>query len=210
MEVLCVTTKTVVVDDREPVLSMAIKMRETIRYTLNKKSVGYILFIGAAGGFSSALTAFIGSKYSYQYTLADIVHSSFLTGTIAFLITLLVLTFSINIVSMLFKGQGTFKELFLSLCLTMIPYIWVLPLTLFWMQLSPETFFEIAGIEYTLSGVIWKFIALFIYLIIAIWSLCITITAISEVHKISKWKSFFTFFIASCALGIVLALFGFM
>ncbi|MEO4051918.1 YIP1 family protein [Solibacillus sp. CAU 1738] len=204
------TTKTVVVDDREPVLSIAVKMRETIRYTLNKKSVGYILFIGAAGGFSSALTAYIGTIYPYKYTLADIVHSAFLTGTLAFLITLLVLTFSINIVSMLFKGKGTFKELFLSLCLTMIPYIWVLPLTLFWMQLSPETFFEISGVEQTLSGVIWQFVALFIYLMITIWSFCITITVISEVHKFSKWKSFFSLFIASCALGIVLALFGFV
>ncbi len=210
MEVLNVTTKTVVVDDREPILSIAVKMRETIRYTLNQKSVGYILFIGAVGGFSSALTSYIGTKYPYQYTLADIVHSAFLTGTLACLITLLVLTVCINIVSTLFKGQGTFKELFLSLCLTMIPYIWVLPLTLFWMQLSPETFFEISGIEYTFSRVIWQFVALIIYLIMAIWSLCITITAISEVHKISKWKSFFTFLIASLILGIVFALFGFV
>lgn len=210
MEVLDVTTKTEVVDDREPILSIAVKMRETIRYTLNNKSVGYILFIGAAGGFSSVLTAFIGAIYPYQYTLADIVHSAFLTGTIAFLITLLVFTLSIHIVSKLFKGKGTFKELFLSLCLTMIPYIWVLPLTLFWMQLSPETFFEISGVEQTLSGVIWNFIALFIYLMVAFWSFCITVTSISEVHKISKWKSFFSFIIASCALGIVLAFLGFV
>lgn len=208
MEVLYVATKTTVVDDREPVLSIAVKMRETIRYALDNKSVRYMIVIGAVGGFSSALTSYIGSKYPYQYTLADIVHSAFLTGTLFFLITLLVLTLCINIVSKLFKGQGTFKELFLSLCLTMIPYIWVLPFTLFWMQLSPETFFVMPGVKQTLTEAIWQFTAMFIYLIVGIWSLCITITAISEVHKISKWKSFFSFLLVILALGTVLALLG--
>lgn len=190
-------------EDRLPILSIVTNPRETIRYTLNHKSFSYALYVGAIGGFASGLTSLAGTPYQPEFALWEMVYSSFITGILYFMITNLIVAFLLSAIGSVLKGNGTFKSLFQAMCLTIIPYIWILPIILFWMQLSPSTFFIIEGGTGTLEEAILSYVGLFIILLATIWTFVLTIIAISETHGFSKWRAFFTFLLASLVSGII-------
>ena len=191
------------IDDRQPILSIVTNPRETIRYTLEHKDFSYALYVGAVGGFGGGLASLAGTQYQPKYSLGGMVYSSFITGILYFMLSNLIVAFLLSAIGSIFKGKGTFKSLFQAMCLTMIPYIWILPILLFWMQLSPSTFFLIEGATMTLEGVILSYLGLSVILVAAIWTFVLTIIAISEAHGFSKWKSFFTILVASLFSGII-------
>ena len=57
----------VVVDDRQPIFSIALKPRDTIRFLLQHKALGYFLIVGIISAFSSNLASFIGTKLKGEY-----------------------------------------------------------------------------------------------------------------------------------------------
>ena len=195
------------IDDREPVLSIMVKPRETIRYTLNHKNFSYSLYVGAIGGFASALLALYRTPYQYKYSLGEMVYSSFITGVLYYLMTNLILAALLSTIGSVFKGKGNVKTLFQTLCLTSIPYIWITPILLFWMQLAPQTFFEVKNIAWEMTDYLIVYVGSFFILVASIWVFVLTIIGVSEVHKISKWKSFFILLIASVIASIFLGIF---
>ena len=191
------------IDDREPILSIVKNPRSTIRYALDHKDFSYSLYVGAIGGFASGLSMLVGTPYQAKYSLGEMVYSSFITGILYFLISNLVVAFLLATIGSSLKGNGTFKSLFQAMCLTMIPYIWLLPILLFWMQLSPSTFFYIEGASLTLGGTILSFAGWFTILLASVWVIILTIIAISEAHGFTKWRAFFTLLLASLAGGLI-------
>ena len=192
-------------DDREPILSIMVKPRETIRYTLNHKKFSYSLYVGAICGFASALTALYGTPYQYEYSLSEMVYSSFITGVLYYLLLNVILAALLSAIGAVFKGKGNVKTLFQTLCLTSIPYIWLMPIVLFWMQLAPQTFFKVKNITWEMADYLILYVGSFCILAASIWVFILTIIGISEAHQISKWKSFFI----SLLVSFVLAMFTF-
>ena len=200
-----------VVDDRQTLLYMMAKPRQTFRHVIEHKNFSHSLYIGAIGGFSNALLGLFQTKYPFGFSLFNVVYSSFITGVIVFLLTCFVTGYLMKVVGRLFGGQATFKELFQVLCLVTVPYIWLLPVLLFWMQLSPDTFFKadlqnlnVKQVMIIAFGVLSIFIA-------SIWTFILTLVGLSEVMKVSKWKAFGTMFIASMiSSGILLAIMSIM
>ncbi|MGM9950411.1 MAG: YIP1 family protein, partial [Lysinibacillus sp.] len=191
------------IDDRQPILSIVTEPRSTIRYALDHKDFSYSLYVGAIGGFASALASLAGTPYQAKYSLGEMVYSSFVTGILYFMLSNLVVAFLLSTIGSALKGKGTFKSLFQAMCLTMIPYIWILPIILFWMQLSPSTFFRIEGASWTMGEAILSFTGMFILLMAAVWVFILTIIAVSEVHGFSKWRAFFTLLLASLVGGVL-------
>ena len=191
------------IDDRQPILSIVTEPRSTIRYVLDRKDFSYSLYVGAIGGFASGLATLVGTPYQAKYSLGEMVYSSFITGVLYFMISNLLVAFLLSAIGSVLKGKGTFKSLFQAMCLTMIPYIWLLPILLFWMQLSPSTFFVIEGASLTMGEAILSFTGLFTILLASVWVFVLTIIAISEVHGFSKWRAFFTLLLASLAGGFI-------
>ncbi len=191
------------IDDRQPILSIVTKPRETIRYTLEQKDFSYALYVGAIGGFAGGAVSLAGTPYQPEFSLGEIVFSTFITGIMYFMISNLIVAFLLSMIGSAMKGKGNFKSLFQALCLTMIPYIWILPIILFWMQLSPASFFYMEGMTGTLGEVVLSYIGLFIIVLATIWTFVLTIIAISETHRFSKWKAFFTFLLASLVSGVI-------
>lgn len=198
-------------EDRQPILSIATKPRETIQLLLQYKGFRYFILIGLIGTFASQLGSFIGTEYPRPLTLGEIVLSSMANSVLFFF---LATAFSAGIYKLfgaLFKGKGSFKDLFKVVSLSTIPYIWILPVLLFWMQLSPETYFILSK-QVVMEEMIIRFIGGGIFLIFTIWSAAITIVGVSEVHNISKWKAFFisliSFGIIAVILFVGLAMFG--
>lgn len=191
------------IDDRQPILSIVTKPRETIRYTLNQKDFSYTLYVGALGGFASGMVSLVGTPYQPKFSLGEIVFSTFITGIMYFLLSNLIAAFLLSTIGAAMKGKGNFKSLFQAMCLSMIPYIWILPMLLFWMQLSPSTFFHIEGTTATVGEAVLSYTGLFIILLATIWTFVLTIIAVSETHGFSKWKAFFTALLASLVGGFI-------
>ena len=192
------------IDDRQPVLSMMAKPRETFHYAIHEKTFSHSLYIGAIGGFSNALLGLFQTKYPFGYQLFDVVYSSFITGVIFYLLTCFVTGYLLKVIGGKFGSKATFKELFQTLCLITIPYIWLLPILLFWMQLSPDTFFKVNVMNLNLEqGIIVAFGVLAIS-VTSIWTFVLTLVGLSEVMKVSKWKAFGIMFLASFIAAIIM------
>lgn len=198
-------------EDRQPILSIATKPRETIQLLLQYKSFRYFIIVGIIGTFASQLGGFIGTEYPQPLTLGDIVLSSMANSVLFFFLATAFSAGMYKLFGALFKGKGSFKDLFKIVSLSTIPYIWILPVLLFWMQLSPQTFFILSD-KVTMEEMIIRFVGGGFFLIFTIWSAVITIVGVSEVHKISKWKAFFVsvigFVIIAVLLFVGLAAFG--
>ena len=158
-------------DDREPIFSIAVKPRETIRYVLQHKGLRYFLFIGALGAFSSNLASFISTKYDPRYSLGEIVYASFVSGLLLFVITTVLISLLLQTIGKAFGGKSKFKELFRAMCMTTVPYIWILPGLLFWMQLSPQSYFKMAKVEQTMGDMLLLFVGIALVAILSIWTL---------------------------------------
>lgn len=189
------------VDDRHAILSIAVKPRDTIRYVLTTKKLSYFIFVGIIGVFASNLVSFIGSEFTGQYTLGDIVYSTFLLSLILYFLSTVLSAGVLTLSAKAFGGTGKFKEMFRMISVTMIPYIWILPVLLFWMQFAPQSFFTISYMETSLGDLILQFVCGTLIIISSIWTYVITVIGISEVHHISKWKAFFASFIVIAVLG---------
>lgn len=189
------------VDDRHAIFSIAVKPRDTIRYVLTTKKLSYFIFVGIIGVFASNLVSFIGSEFTGQYTLGDIVYSTFLLSLILYFLSTVLSAGVLTLSAKAFGGTGKFKEMFRMISVTMIPYIWILPVLLFWMQFAPQSFFTISYMETSLGDLILQFVCGTLIIISSIWTYVITVIGISEVHHISKWKAFFASFIVIAVLG---------
>lgn len=179
------------VDDRHAILSIAIKPRDTIRYVLTTKNLPYFIFVGVVGMFGSNLISFFGQKFTGEYTVGEIVYSTFMSSFLLYFVSTLLSAGVLMLAAKIFGGVGKFKEMFRMISMTMIPYIWILPMVLFWMQFAPQSFFNIPYMQPGMSDYILQFICGTLIIIASVWTFVITIVGISEVHKISKWKAFF-------------------
>lgn len=191
-----------VVDDRHAILSIALKPRDTIRYVLTTKKWPYFIFVGVVGMFASNLISFMDVKLTGEFTLGDIVYSTFLTSVLLYFVSTLLSAGGLMLFAKLLGGVGKFKETFRMISMTMVPYIWILPVVLFWMQFAPQSFFDIPYMQREMTDYLLQFICGTLIIIASIWTYVITIVGISEVHKISKWKAFF----ASLFVVIVLVI----
>lgn len=178
-------------DDRHAILSIAVKPRETIRYVLTTKTLPYFIFVGVVGMFAGNLISFIGQKFTGKFTLGDIVYSSFISSFLLYFLSTSVLAGILMLSAKVFGGVGKFKDMFRMISMTMIPYIWILPMILFWMQFAPQSFFNIPYMQPEMTDYILQFICGTFVIIASVWTYIITIVGISEVHKISNWKAFF-------------------
>ncbi len=193
--------------DYMPILSMMVKPRDAFHYALQRKQFSYAIYIGILGAFASNLTLLYGTAYPMGYSLGQIVYSSFVTGIIYFMLMNLIMAMMLNVVGGFFGGKGTFKPLFQMMCLTMIPYIWVLPILLFWLQLAPQTYFSMPY-DATLGQLIGSYFGGFAILAASIWTFIVSLVGISEVHGFSKWKAFFTLLLAGVIVGLIVTVFS--
>ena len=168
------------------------------------KPLIYFFFVGIVGAFSSELSKLVNMKYPFQFTLGDIVSSSMVFSVIVFVFSTLISGALIQFFGRMLGGKGNFKQMFRSLCLTYIPFIWILPALLFWMQLSPESYFVIPGKELTIGDQIMIYVGPILIFIASCWSLFLVVKAIQEVQRLSMLRSIVSFLL----LVVVIASFS--
>lgn len=193
--------------DTEPTLSILRHPKLTILFALKYKPLSYFIKVGIIGTFASSLISLIGLKLTAHITLGDLVLSTFITAIFMYFISVLLMAGVAYVIGAAFKGKGKMKPLFRALSLSFIPYIWTLPLVLFWMQLSPNTFFFLSFEDAALVDVAFTLAGPIALLVATIWSVVLTVQAIAIVHQFSKWKAIWTFIFV---VLVMLFAFGFI
>ena len=188
----------------QPVLMIAKYPQATIRFCIMFRPLIYFFFIGIVGSFSVELSKFVNTKYLFQYTLGDIVASTMIFSVMTFVISTSISAALIQFLGKMLGGKGNFKQMFRAISLTYIPYIWILPVLLFWMQLSPESYFVIPGKELTIGDTIMTYVGPILILIASIWSLFLIVKSIQEVQRLSLLRSI----VSLLLLVIVIVSFG--
>lgn len=190
-----------------PFLSIWKQPRATIQYLIVNKTIWQIALISFLGAWASALIASVNSsdmegKDFVQPSVIMEIILSFLGGIASLFIGAAFIALFFWLIGKLFKGTGTFSDMYKGSMLTMVPYTIMLPIVLIWLISAPDSFY---GTETSMSAFsmiisIIFFIAAFV---LSIFVLIVTIVMISEVHQFSKWRAFATMMIPTIAIIVI-------
>ena len=181
--------KKVHIEDMQPVLMIAKYPRATIRFCLMLKPLFYYFFIGIIGVFAMQLATIIGTPYPSGFTLGEVVSGALLYSVIVFTISSVISAAVIHIIAKALKGTAKFKFIYRAICLANIPFIWILPILLFWMQLSPQSYFVVEGSSLSIFENSLLLIGPFLIFCASIWNLFLIFKSIQEVYRFSLKKS---------------------
>jgi hypothetical protein len=188
-----------------PMTAIWLKTRETVRYVIEEKSMGYVILLMILSGISSGLTGAFDTEMNQMIPVWGIILGSAIAGPIFILVIYAIMAGIYLVAGKLFKGIGTYEEVFKASGAAAIPQIWLLPVYLIWILAAPDTFFaQPAGA--TAEGHIIPILGSIILAVVTIWSIIISSKAIGEAHRISSWKGFFTIMIPSIFIGIVIVI----
>lgn len=195
-----------------PFVSIWKSPRETVRSVLVHKGFWAIAFLSFFGAWASALFASLNAENSQiddevsftQPSLPMEFAISIISGIASVLIGcafIALLYWAIG--KLLFKGQGTYMDLYKGSMLTAFPFYIALPFILAFLILYPNEFYN--------NDLNFNGVTMFLYAVVvvlgligSIYAFVVTIVMISEIHKISKWKAFFTMFIPTFILFIII------
>lgn len=181
--------KKIHIQDMQPVLMIAKYPRATIRFCLMLKPLFYYFFIGIIGVFAMQLATIIGTPYPSGFTLGEIVSGALLYSVIIFTVSSVLSAGMIHVIAKAFKASAKFKFIYRAICLANIPFIWILPILLFWMQLSPQSYFVVEGSSLSMFENSLLLIGPFFILCASIWNLFLIFKSIQEVYRFSLKKS---------------------
>ena len=125
-----------------PFLSAWLHPKQTTRYMINEKSIGFAILILSIGYIGSLMSGLIDSELfpdlsPWILALLCIIFAP-IVGIIGTAISALVTW----LFGKLFKGTGTYSDLFKGLSLTAVPYIVLIPLYIIWLVTSPDSLFD--------------------------------------------------------------------
>ena len=182
-----------------PFLSVWLHPKQTARYMIDVKSTGFAILILSI----SYIGTLLSSVMEIDWSVWLIVLACIIFAPIAGLIGTAISAFVTWLFGKLFKGTAKFSELFKALSLTAIPNIALIPFYLIWLYIAPES---LLAVDYAGSTpwIFWP--ATLATIIVSIYSFVIAVAAVAEAHQISNWKAFFTVFIPSIFLGVIVVI----
>ncbi len=185
-----------------PFLSVWLHPKQTARYMINDKSIGFVIFILSIGYLGSIMSGLRDSEFLPDFSPWILLLLCVIIAPVVGIIGTAVSALISWLFGKLFKGTGTFSDLFKGLSLTTIPYIVLIPVYVIWLFASPETLLDQSYMDGTYL-VFWIILVL-ATAVVSIWSFVITVGVVAEAHQISNWMAFFTIFIPTVVLIILL------
>lgn len=183
-----------------PFLSTWMHPKQTARYMIDAKSIGYAILIMSIGYIGSLLSGLIDSNFLLDVSPWIIVLFCVILAPIAAIVGTAFSSLILWLFGKLFKGTATYSELFKALSLTAVPFIAVIPFYVIWLFTSPESLMDMNFIG-SAPWIFW--LSLLVTAVTSVWSFVTTVAVVAEAHQISNWKAFFTIFIPSVIIGIV-------
>lgn len=189
-----------------PFTAIWLQTRKAVRYVIDAKSAGYAIALILLAGIGSGLMGMQSSGLNDSIPTWLILIGALLLFPVISLASAAVIAALYLVVGKLFKGTGTYMDLFKTTGAAMIPYIWLAPLLILWILVSPDTYFAdpFAAAQPgggAIAGAVLYGVGA---MILAIWSIIIHSKAIGEAHRFSAWKGFFILMIPAVIFGLVI------
>lgn len=182
-------------------LSVWTNMRATSREMIDNRSVAFAIFLYSIGSIGSLMTGLIDSELDFP--VFAILLFCIIAGPICFILMQFIVVAVVYLMGKLFKGQAEYMELYKVMSLAYIPFIVLIPFYTIWMATDIES---LVSTDANMGGII-PIITLFLTFVMAIYSFAIQIVGISEAHRFSKWRAFFTVAIPGLILFFLLFIF---
>lgn len=184
-----------------PFLSTWMHPKQTARYMIDAKSIGYAILVMSIAYIGAMLTGLIDSNFLLDVSPWIIVLFCVILAPISAIIGTAFSTLILWLVGKLFKGSATFSEMFKGLSLAGVPFIALIPFYLIWLFTSPESLMDANYME-SAPWIFWP--SILMTAVTSIWSMVITVGVVAEAHRFSNWKAFFTVLIPSVVSIIIL------
>lgn len=183
-----------------PFLSIWLHPKQTTRYMIEEKSIGFAILLMSIGYIGVILTDLIDSTFlidlsPWLIAFFCVIFAPFL-GIIATAFSALITW----LFGKLFKGTGTYSQLFKGLSLTAVPFMALIPFYLIWLFASPESLLN-SDFVGPYPSFIW--LPILFTFVVVIWSLVITVGIVAEAHQIPNWMAFLTLLIPVIIFGIL-------
>ncbi len=176
-------------DNLNPFTAIWTRPRETVRYVIEEKESNFSFLLIVLSGFVAVLIGNQGAEQSFP--LWGVLLMALIVGPLAAIVGTSVGAGIYLLIGRLFKGQATYTEMFRAVLTSQITQIWLIPLILIWILLSPETYFLQAGeMPFENEGPL-SIILILILSVVSIWTFFIQCKAVGEAHRLSAWKGFF-------------------
>ncbi|RAZ69206.1 YIP1 family protein [Planococcus maitriensis] len=189
-----------------PFTAIWTRPRETVRYVIEEKTTRFIVILLILAGFTGGLSG--ASSEEQLFPAVAVIFGSLVLGPLAAAAGIGIISGIYILLGKLFGGVGTYAEMFRAVVTSSIPQIWLLPMWLIWLLISPSTFYtEIepsAAEPDTGLGMVIGLLLLAAAFVVGIWTFVIQCKAVGEAQRFSAWKGFFVIVIPSALLSIVI------
>lgn len=189
--------------EMNPLFSIWLHPKITTRYVLDKKSLFYVILFLSIGYIGSGFTGFIDWDIYPKYPIWLILLGTIILWPIFGIISNAFSALAIWLLGKLFKGKGTYKEIFKAVSLSVWPFIALIPVYLLWIIIDPDSLFYMS-----LDFNVFAIIGIIITAVVTIWSIVISIATVAEAHQISNLYSFFILLIFAFIMGIIFFIIG--
>ncbi len=192
----------------QPFFSTWLHPKKTAQYLIDHKKWTYSLIFVLLGGMATGIASLEDTDYYPTYPTWLLLVGCIIAGPFLGIVSVTISTFFSWVVGKIFKGKGSFSDLFKITSLTSIPTIAIAPIMLVWMGNSPLTYFD-TGLKSS-SSYIMIMAAVVYWLItitVGIWSFVINVAGVATAHRFSNWKAFFTIIIPGLVFGAMVLVF---
>lgn len=190
-----------------PFLSIWTKPRQTVRQIIEEQRSGLIFLLLVLSGYVSILTGALDTETNESFGIGVLLIGGLIISPVAAVIGNAVASVIYLLVGKMFKGTATYAEMFRAQLAGQIPQMWLIPLLLIWIFLSPTSYFTSPFEDYSGGDLVLNIILSVILFIVSICTLFVQSKAIGEAHGLSAWKGLAIIAIPILIIFIVALLF---
>lgn len=190
-----------------PFLSIWTKPRETVRQVIEERDSRLIFLLLVLSGYAAVLITVLDTDSNETLGIWSILIGGLIASPLIAAFGNMIGALISLWIGKLFKGTGTYEELFRALLAGQIPQIWLIPVLLLWIFLWPSSYFAVSVDSYSGTDLMLNLMLSAILFFISIWTFVVQSKAIGEAHGLSAWKGAAIIFIPLAVLMIVGILF---
>ncbi|MBF6634541.1 Yip1 family protein [Microbacterium sp. APC 3898] len=188
-----------------PFTAIWTRPRAAVRHVIEEKSSGFIFLLIVLAGFAAGLLSSLDSEQFLP--VGGMILIALFFGPIGVVVSTVIGAGIYLLIGKLFKGKGTYTEMFRAILTGLIPQIWLIPIILLWMLLLPETYFLQADDMLLAEPDFLSLVFLIILGVISAWTFFVQCKAVAEAHRFSAWKGFFVIMIPTVlVIGVIIGL----